>query len=190
MFRILAAIGLFLATVSTLSAQEYSVLCDPKGVIKELKNGVVLVRLRTDEVKISALKERGLDAEAARLEREIALEHLEIAMAFREKFDFCNVFFFYSNYSERVKEGDLSGILMDHDLSPVDLDPKFYIVADFNFTPQKRIGGLLAYCSNMENIPTPFPNFTRNNWFPILAPRTKADVVAIWNKRLHKFYGR
>jgi hypothetical protein len=174
----------------SLSVDTDALDCAPKTVIGELKNGVVLVRLRTDDMKLAAMRARGLDREADALVRELKQEHLEITTAFNNMFDFCQVLFFYSRYSNEIAERQFAGHLMDEQLLPVDLQPKYFIVADFSFTPQRRISGLMAYCATLEPLEAPFPTFTRNSWFPILAPRTKTEVVQIWNRRLKAFVAK
>lgn len=84
--------------------------------IEAMKRGNILVRLKTSQPKIDALKKVGKTEKAehtAKLQRE---ENLEIVKAFREEFNFTDVYFFYSNQSERVKNNDLKSIFLSDNL--------------------------------------------------------------------------
>jgi len=107
--------------------------------IKELKNGVLLVRLMTSEKKIQALTEAGYPDKAKEAAAEQAEENKEIAEAFKSFFDFCRVYFFYSSASEEVKSMKFSGNLMGYDLEPIGVvDPPVtvFYVAEFGTIEQ------------------------------------------------------
>lgn len=159
--------------------------------IQQLKNeGVVLVRLPTQKAKIKALEDLGKLEEAATLKAELAKSHGEIAQVFREKFTFCPVLFFYAENSGAIADSGPAGFLMDATLNPVDLAPNYFIVAEFNRSPEKGISGLVAYDMKMVPLKHPFPNFVRNHTFFYFWGRTKGAVVSKWNTDLMNFYDR
>lgn len=87
--------------------------------IRELKNTMLLVRLKTGENQIKAYKEAGYMEKASELEAKIGAENREIASAFRDHFDFCPVYFFYSSASKAIRERKTQGKLLDDGLKPV-----------------------------------------------------------------------
>ena len=85
--------------------------------INEMKDGAVLVRLKTSKLQIDKLLEMGkldLAKEKVMLQRK---KNLEIVTAFSEHFKFCRVYFFHSNNSELVKENRTRGFFLDANLN-------------------------------------------------------------------------
>lgn len=100
--------------------------------IKDLKNGTLLVRLRSAEAKTEWLKEAGKKRRAVRTFRRQAKENRKIVEAFRKSFSFCPVMFFYSGSSEKILEKDFRGIFLNDSLLPdssliPDTTKKFFI---------------------------------------------------------------
>jgi hypothetical protein len=99
---------------------------------RELKKKVLLVRLLTLEHSIAAMKASGMNNKSAELEEAIANQNKDIVNAFRMEFDFCPVYFFYSNHSTNVRDGDAS-VLFDAKGDSTDFvfDDCNYYIADF-----------------------------------------------------------
>jgi|GEM_PF-586603 len=91
--------------------------------IEAMKRGNVLVRLKTSQPKIDALKKVGKTEKAEHTAKEQREENLEIVKAFREEFNFTDVYFFYSHQSEKVKNNDLKKIFLSDNL---ELDTSIY----------------------------------------------------------------
>ena len=72
-----------------------------KTQIKELKEGVLLVRLHTKQPVIDAMKERGSFKKAHYIKEKQEAVNKEIVAAFKD-FDFCKVYFFYSQFSDSL----------------------------------------------------------------------------------------
>lgn len=87
--------------------------------IREMKNTMLLVRLKTAEHQISALKQAGHEEKAREMEVKRDRENREVCQAFRDNFTFCPVYFFYSSSTGEVKNGNWPAALMDADLNPV-----------------------------------------------------------------------
>lgn len=163
----------------------------PASIIVQLKQeGVVLVRLNRQLPKIAALQKLGRTEEIATLEAAITLEHREIVISFKETFDFCTVLFFYAEHAATIAAQGPKGFLFDAAFLPVDLDPPFFIVADFNGSPEKGISGLAAYNQKMVPLAYPFPYFVRNHVLFYFWSRPKTEVISRWNKKLVQFYNR
>jgi hypothetical protein len=86
-----------------------------------LKEGVLLVRLRTMQATMDAYRKIGRNEEADRLQAATTRENNEIIQAFSH-YNFSRVFFFYDHHSALVKAGELDSILFDHRLVPIPAD--------------------------------------------------------------------
>jgi hypothetical protein len=71
--------------------------------IEKLKSGFLLVRLKTSENSINALEKVGRVKKANRLQSKQEKENLKIINAFKYRFDFCDVYYFLSHDSEKVR---------------------------------------------------------------------------------------
>lgn len=104
-----------------------------KAQIVKLKQGALLVRLRTNQKAIDALKSAGNIDLATQVERETFLKNKMIVSAFIKEFHFCPVYFFYSNVSDSVKHKNIQGVFLDTNLQ---IDPhiicraSFYLIAE------------------------------------------------------------
>jgi len=107
--------------------------------IEQLKSGVLLVRLQTQNPEINALKEKGLNNQAEQELQNQALYNKTIINAFKNKFNFCPVYFFFSDNSEKVRNKEFKNIFLNDNLavdSTIKINPLFYFTAEFGFTEQ------------------------------------------------------
>ena len=115
--------------------------------IKELKENVLLVRLRTRQPVIDALVKAERNEEAKKVELDQLQKNQEIIAAFDQYFDFCPVFFFRSNYSEYIIKNQLDSIVFLNDTAG--LDPGIKVQSKLFYLAQ--ITGLAADTSTFEN---------------------------------------
>ncbi len=117
--------------------------------ILQMKESVLLVRLKTVENKINALKKVGLDEKAEKVRREQEFENKSIVLAFNKYFNFCPVQFFFSNHSVDVKNRQFDGIFLDDSLqvdASIKLDTTIrFMVADFSSIEQDTAKYLSHY---------------------------------------------
>lgn len=103
--------------------------------IEQLKDGVILVRLSTRKNSIEALYGAGDEAKAKQVEKEVEIMNNAIIQGFKTEFDFCDVYFFESNYSESVKSHRLDEVVfIDKVLAgdkEVDLNDVNFFIAEF-----------------------------------------------------------
>lgn len=78
--------------------------------IEQLKSGVLLVRLSTRKASIRALYQAGQDAKAEELEKQVEQTNNSIIQGFKSGFDFCDVYFFESDFSDMVRKNELDKI--------------------------------------------------------------------------------
>ncbi|MGB0932590.1 MAG: hypothetical protein ACPGVB_17530, partial [Chitinophagales bacterium] len=107
--------------------------------IKNLQKGALLVRLKTRQNTIDAFKERGYKKMARQVEEKQLQSNKKLMTTFQKHFNFCKVYFFYSNDSDKVLEKDLSGIFLNKDLEK---DASIKVDEDHVFIAE--IGGLVT----------------------------------------------
>jgi hypothetical protein len=188
-----------------------------KKQIKELKEGVLLVRLHTKQPVINALEEKGATKKANYIKEKQETENKEIVAAFKN-FDFCPVYFFYSQFSDSLKNGKYNNVIILNDsLQPTKLNLTNYYIADFgnvekNYvndttdvkrnelkakgidTKKKYKGGsnlsiraMIISDANFNQLKSPFPFYTRFHPTPF-HNLTYEEVVKKMEERLNGFY--
>ena len=117
--------------------------------IMQLKESVLLVRLKTAENKINALKKVGMDEKAEMVRSEQEFENKSIISAFNNYFNFCPVQFFFSNHSVDIKNRQFEGVFLDDSLKvdpSIKLDTTIqFMVADFSSIEQDTAKYLSHY---------------------------------------------
>tara|TARA_R110000868_G_scaffold107486_1_gene294092 strand:+ start:651 stop:1904 length:1254 start_codon:yes stop_codon:yes gene_type:complete len=81
-----------------------------------LKEGALLVRLKTSDNTIVALRNAGREKQALKEEKWQLTQNQKIVKAFKTCFDFAPVYFFYSDKSNQVRKGDFEGIFLNEKL--------------------------------------------------------------------------
>jgi len=106
--------------------------------IRQLKDGALLVRLHTRENSITALRNSGNDQMAGELESVQREYNRGIVKAFNAEFDFCTVYFFYSNQSESILNKQFDDVVfLNAQLLPdtsVTFEAGTYLTAEFGTT--------------------------------------------------------
>ncbi|MBI3519833.1 MAG: hypothetical protein HY062_10810 [Bacteroidetes bacterium] len=115
-----------------------------RAQINRLKNGgALLVRLKTNANTISRLKAAGNIDLATQVERQTLLTNKLIVASYLKEFTFCPVYFFYSNYSDSVKNKKLDGIFIDSTLTvnpAIVCHADFYLVAESGKVNDSSLG--------------------------------------------------
>jgi hypothetical protein len=114
-----------------------------KKQVNDLKNGALLVRLKTKKSTIDVLRKNGRIKEADEIEAKQAIFNKNIICAFKYKFDFCPTYFFFSDYSNFVKDKQFDKVkFLSGDLQ-VDTAIKFtyktFLTADFGPIEQDTV---------------------------------------------------
>ena len=102
--------------------------------INQLKNGALVVRLKTNQALIDALiKSNNIQlAEQKRLE--ILGINLNIIRAYYHLYNFSKVYFMYSNFTDSLLKGARAGIFLDTNLAidqTIRLNEKFYFCHNY-----------------------------------------------------------
>ncbi|MEL7532134.1 MAG: hypothetical protein AAFN10_12530 [Bacteroidota bacterium] len=185
--------------------------------ITNLHEGVLLVRLKTRQTTIDALRERGKTEKAAQVEAEQKRYNQALVAAFKTNFNFCPVYFFYSYHTQKVKLGQLDSVeFLDAELQPdasIRLDNPYYLVAEIT----EVVGDTAKYFDHYYYEPTAkgperkasyyggnnlgfealvmksdqFIQLTRPfPYYERLLQKSLPTIVGGMNDRLHRFYQR
>lgn len=164
---------------------------DAKKHLNEMKNGFILVRLKTDSLKIKALEKGGFLKEAKKAKLKLYKDNKETILSFAKTFDFCPVFFFYSDKSEEIRKGNILGNVFDSNLKIVEeeaLKSKPFFVAKFGKTENLGIHALILMDSYFIPLKSPFPFYQRQYILFSTIKLSKARIAKKLNKRLHNQY--
>jgi hypothetical protein len=153
---------------------------NPAQSIRELKDGVLVVRLRSQSNKIASLKEyiakepagspaaSRLTAQLKETEEEVATENRLLVMAFRETYHFSEVLFVADTLAPRLKEQDTEGIFLDANLSPdpsLSIGQRLFLVAgmgtaSYSDSAAGNDESLVVYDRNFNRMARPFPSYS------------------------------
>jgi len=157
-----------------------------KENIKQLKEGALFIRLKTSELKINALKERGREKEAEEIRINQEKENKAIAGAFKHNYTFSKVYFFYSNHSTEVKEGRYRQHLMNADLQ---IDSSFagnFLVGEFDES-QNELKAFFIKDKNYVPLDNPFPFLIKLNKM-LVSTKSEAQIAKELNAKLFDFW--
>ncbi len=163
---------------------------DAKVDLQQLKNGTLLVRLKTNEASISALEAQGRHKEAEQLKERLYQENKEILLSFTNAFDFCRVYFFYAPSSDDIRERNFEGLVFNANRQIVDVDSLQGAIytAEFSETENLGIKGLIIMDGNLFPLKSPFPFYQRKYRVMGLVTDSKAKMIDLYNQKLHSTY--
>lgn len=177
--------------------------------IENLKNGALMVRLSTKQQTIKALVSAGYDEKAKQVEKELELFNASIVQGFKATFDFCNVYFFESDYSEFVRNAEYGQIkfvdsLIVNDSIDLKLENVPVFVAEFSSlkpdTVNHKSGNKQAANTNLGisalviksnlfiQLMDPFPYYVREYKGMPGINREPPKAIAKMNEKLHAFF--
>ncbi len=155
-----------------------------------LKNGALFVRLRTSELKINALKSKGMLKEAEEIRVAQENTNKSIVDAFKANFSFCPVYFFYSNHSTEVKNGNYKGFIFDVNMQT---DSSFtsnnYLIGEFDESKTTQLDAFYIKDKNYQQLSRPFPFYIKQIE-ALVSTRSYEKIVFILNKKLFEFYSK
>ena len=103
--------------------------------MKHLKEGVLLVRLKTKEKTVAKYEEMGMDDRAKVTKAKQQAENADILAAFDKLFEYCPAYFFYSNETSKLRDGNFQEMqLFDAKQDEINADflkNKYFLVAEF-----------------------------------------------------------
>lgn len=152
----------------------YLIVPSSIGQIKDLKEGVLVVRLQSNNRKINALQESIAKApnESENLKRKLKQAKAEykqvgkaMMQAFATEYSFSEVVFMHDTASIALKNGQQEGLFLDENLEIIpnqSLDNRFFCLLASGKS-ESGAEGFKILDAGLEIIPQPFPNFVRLN---------------------------
>lgn len=110
--------------------------------LNNMQSGVMLIRLPTNKAKIAQLKKMGRSDLAKKESAEMAQFHTDILKTFEKHFTFCPVYYYYSDKSVDVKNGNFDGNLFDaklNNVSSLSFPDKQKFYAEFGYVHQEEL---------------------------------------------------
>jgi hypothetical protein len=158
--------------------------------IKILKNGFLIVRLKTGELQVKALEKAG-DAKAAQAYRQkTEAENKQIREVFLSNFKFCPVYFCYTSCSGQITANKLPGCLLNEHLqtdSSVVTPNSPFLTAEFGFSDGQQFEGLIVMNEHFEQLNSPFP-FLIKKYDGVAHKRSMEEMVVKLDKELNALY--
>lgn len=161
-----------------------------RNIVTLHDSAILIVRLQTKEKTIEAYRKYG-DTEAAN-EEELNQKKLnqQIVNAFIENFDFCKVYFIFSDQSSNLKNRN-DVIFLNHNLEEdLSIKPDYthFYIAEFGLASSETgIHGLFLRDENFEKLTKPFPYYVKNSTFYSKAKSTIKTVTNL-DYKLHNYY--
>jgi len=163
-------------------------------------DGCIFVRLRTGQTKIDKLNELGYSKAAKIEEKEVEEENKNIIAGFNEHWDFSKFYFFYSDESLKIKNGQFSEVeFIGKNLkvdSSIKCDCKDGFIVDLSRTSSNILEdsnnsgtvleGLIVRDRNFKQLSAPFP-FLSKKYFAIFK-RSISTMVRNLNNDFHRYY--
>jgi hypothetical protein len=174
--------------------------------IRDLHQGILLVRLPSNRNKIQALADllaqNDLEArDRERLEktlqatkRETELMHHDYICAFREEYDFSRYAFFLDYNTPQLRDGKMP-IVHNAGSDTEPLPENNWYILSVGHTPNMQIEGMQVLDSTFTSLEKPFPATVLTSGVAGIVAGWKFDNpvrahVRRLNRKLHKFYRR
>lgn len=174
-----------------------------------LKNGALVVRIRTNDKKIELYKNAGKENLAKDLEEKYAERNMEMIKGVKESFTFCPVYFIFSEDFSKVLNGERTGIFLNENLeidNSITLDELTYFFLDYgsvyaelisnpNSPRNKEVtstpvqqSALVIKDHNMVQLLSPFPFYSsvKFNEFEKAAKHLSSDCFKFYAKAVSK----
>ena len=134
--------------------------------IEELKNGVLLVRLQEQNKKLQYLTENSRTDEVEDIEETNNYINRSLIKAFTEYFEFCDVYFFYSDNSKEIKNREYSLLFDSNNNNKVEnLDNQniffsAYAYRDYGESHLTDRKAIVIMDNNIKQLKEPFPYYS------------------------------
>lgn len=111
--------------------------------VNQLKEGALVVRLKTNKLLIDELSKAGKSDMALQKQLEQHAMNKNTMFAYLDNFKFCKVYFIYSHSSDSLLSGTRSGIFLDTNLNvnpAITMAENFYLIAERDYAYNSSIG--------------------------------------------------
>lgn len=110
--------------------------------INILKNGALLVRIKSQSKNIEKYRKANLTKVVNRIEKDRDKNTKKLMASFEKYFDFCPVYFFYDTDSYLLDEEQKTGFFINNNLerdASIILDKTDYLIFDYGIPSQEKI---------------------------------------------------
>lgn len=173
--------------------------------ITALREGALVVRLKTNDKSVEAYRRNGQNEIAERIIADRKAQNRKIAEAFRKEFDFCKVYFIYASSTTDLLEGK-QGIFLNDTLAldaSIQLTDSFFLIAEYGAVTANMRGDEYHYKNinkteatsnattssavflsdtNLVQLKEPFP------FYQIVLLENYTKAIERLNNALHRFY--
>lgn len=111
--------------------------------INQLKEGALVVRLKTNKMLIDELNKAGNSSVAFEKQLEQHAINKNTMFAYLDNFKFCKVYFMYSHSSDSLLNGTRQGLFLDTNLTVdpnITMNENFYLIAERDYAYNSSIG--------------------------------------------------
>lgn len=111
--------------------------------INKLKEGALIVKLKTNQLAIDALIKQGKQDLALKKKLEMFAINKTIMLAFKDNYNFSKLYFMFSNYSDSLLNGKRTNLFLDTNLKidpTLELKENYYLVIEKDFIYNSSIG--------------------------------------------------
>ena len=111
--------------------------------INQLKNGALVVRLKTKNLLISSLLKSGDVDKAEKVRLENRAVNISIVRAYLKNYNFSKIYFIYSHSGDSLLRGIRQNIFLDSTLNlepKIKMEEKFYLMAETDIIYNSSIG--------------------------------------------------
>lgn len=173
--------------------------------IRNLKTGALVVRLNTKSTAIGLYRNNDQDYIADRIDQKQLEENRELVKAFLSEFDFCKVYFIYTDDLDSLYAGKKKGLFLSDRLkidTSIVLQESFYMVAGYGHVaaetyiipgdtaaPKEYVNkaaidrALVVKDSTNWQMAEPFPYFVHATMEKYVSKH-----VRVLNNKLHNYY--
>lgn len=166
--------------------------------IRNIKKGVVLVRLHTDDAVVEQMRKLRQHKTLKRKLAEIEKKNTDIYKALNTAYTFGEIRFFYARNSQDVREGKFENIFLGSDLNidtnitiPKNVPVYILDVGDIYFDAMSgHMEGVVVMNNQFEPLEKPFPFYVRKRSGMAIIKRTDLDIAMLLNKNFEEFYSK
>lgn len=155
--------------------------------IKDLHDCALLVRLPNLQDKADKLSNAGMINKAAAVEKFNRTYNEAIIADFNNNFDFTEVYFFYSDDTEKIKQGELNDVFINKTMSidsSIKLDCNNYLIMDYGHIKDNAATRMsikwIVKDKNFLPLQRPFP-------YHLIWGRHQTEILK-FNEKFHTYY--
>lgn len=197
----------------TLTAKQFRILKKEMAIsqIKELKEGVLLVQLKTSQNTIDAYAKKGNLKKALKIKMRQDNDNKSIIKGFKDYYNFCPVYFYYSTDRKLIKNKEFNKIIfLDDSLkattTSIDLSQTKYYISGIttNNYANTTLDNIPNYKAEYDNsiqfnafiiknnefqqLSAPFPYYSKTHQAVRVNDKKRWEAIKRLNIRLHNFY--